>query len=414
MFRAEIEATNHCNTRCLHCPHEAITRPKGRMTWETFSTLIERIRAHTRGERYQLSFSGMGEPLLNPELFRFIRHVSAEAETSFASNGAILTEENVARLMDSGLDAVYLSFNGDEPELYRQMMGGLRLDRVWANAQRAVELARNSRLQIRANIVATKVNRHRLTEIRERLETAGIGPVTVSLCHSRGGNLRDSAVCDTPPMGDTDWPCDVMANTLFVDWRGQAFICDHDLHGEYPLGDLMTESLEAVLARRQALLDRGVSFKICRECNDIMRVGNALPIPSGAGGNFRDWIYHLHKEQPRPLPHATPPFAWIYRIYAQENRLDRMVDRLLEIERDLQAENAHLRDTLRREVETLRTEVRRKEEENSRLSALLIRRELEAERPGLRHFLACLVESGSAWIRRRGRFMPGKTSGAVI
>jgi hypothetical protein len=66
MFRAEIEATNHCNTRFLHCPHEAITRPKGRMTWETFSIIAGKIRAHTKGERFALSFSGMGEPLLNP------------------------------------------------------------------------------------------------------------------------------------------------------------------------------------------------------------------------------------------------------------------------------------------------------------------------------------------------------------
>lgn len=29
MFHAEIEATNHCNTRCLHCPHETMSRERG-------------------------------------------------------------------------------------------------------------------------------------------------------------------------------------------------------------------------------------------------------------------------------------------------------------------------------------------------------------------------------------------------
>ena len=57
----------------------------------------------------------MGEPLLHPQIFRFVRHVSAEAVTSFATNGAALTEANVAGLIEAGLDSIYFSFNGDEP-----------------------------------------------------------------------------------------------------------------------------------------------------------------------------------------------------------------------------------------------------------------------------------------------------------
>jgi len=98
----------------------------------------------------------------------------------------------------------------------------------------------------------------------------------------------------------------------------------------------MTEPLETVLARRQRLVEEGVSFKICQQCNDVMRVGNATPLPSGAGGIFRDWIFNLYQDQPQLLPAATPPFRWIYRIYEKEQRLDRMVNRLLEIEAGLQ------------------------------------------------------------------------------
>lgn len=41
----EIEATNLCNTRCLHCPHEAISRPSGRMAWEVFQRLADQALA---------------------------------------------------------------------------------------------------------------------------------------------------------------------------------------------------------------------------------------------------------------------------------------------------------------------------------------------------------------------------------
>jgi MoaA/NifB/PqqE/SkfB family radical SAM enzyme len=74
----------------------------------------------------------MGEPLLNPDLVRFISHVSADARTSFSCNGVQLTEETVCRLKQAGLDALYMSFDGDEPELFGQMMGGLPFKKISA------------------------------------------------------------------------------------------------------------------------------------------------------------------------------------------------------------------------------------------------------------------------------------------
>jgi hypothetical protein len=186
----------------------------------------------------------------------------------------------------------------------------------------------------------TKANQDRLSRIAKVLEEEGVSPVTYSLCHSRGGNLSDKAVCDTPPMPVERWSCDVMKNTLFVDWRGKAFICDHDIHGEYTLGDLIAEPLPTILKRRQKLLDEGLSFKICKECNDVMRIGDSPILESGAGGIFRDWVYNLYKETEDPLSEATPPFKWIYQIYEKENRLDRLVNHLLQIEKSLQAELA--------------------------------------------------------------------------
>jgi sulfatase maturation enzyme AslB (radical SAM superfamily) len=343
MFHAEIEATNHCNIRCLHCPHEAISRPRGQMEWETYETIVRKIRTYVNGEKFSLSFSGMGEPLLNPLIYRFIGHVSRYAITSFASNGSALTEQNILKLIEAGLDEVYLSFNGDEPDVYFKMMGGLSYDRVLRNLRKAIELSNGSRLKIKANVSVTKANQDRVSRIGKMLEDAGVVKVIYSLCHSRGGNLRDPSVCDTPPMQVEPRGCDVMKNTLFLDWRGQAFICDHDLHGDHTLGDLMTDSLETILERRKKLLDEGLSFQICRECNDIMRIGDSPILKSGAGGIFRDWIYDLYKETDDPLSHATAEFKWIYRIYEKEKRLDRLVNRLLEVEQSLQAELATVR-----------------------------------------------------------------------
>jgi sulfatase maturation enzyme AslB (radical SAM superfamily) len=329
MFHVEFEATNHCNTRCLQCPHEVMSRPRGRLEWSTYETVIRKIRGHLKGERFSVSFSGMGEPLLHPLIFRFIAHVSGDAFTSFASNGAALTEANMARLIEAGLDVVYLSFNGADAEVYERMMGGLPMERTLGNLRRAVALANGTRLRINANVSVTKANRDQLTAIRQRLNDEGIVDITYSMCHTRGGSLQDPAVVDTPPIPAEITHCDVLANTLFIDWRGRAFICDHDIHGEHGLGDLVAEPIEAVLDRRQALIRDGVNFKICHECNDALKMGMHL-FPGDVGGILRDWLYDVYRDdEADPLSEASPQLQWLHTLYKRENRVDRMVNKLL-------------------------------------------------------------------------------------
>ena len=332
MFHAEIEATNHCNTRCLHCPHETMSRPRGRMEWTTFETIVAKIRAHVNGERFSLSFSGMGEPLLHPQLERFIRHVSADAFTGFACNGLALTEANARQLRDAGLGMIYLSFNGDEAGVYEKMMGGISFDRVLGNLRKALAVAAGSSLKIRANVSVTRANQDRTSRIRSLLVREGVSEITFSMCHNRGGNLRDPSVCDTPPTPAAQQHCAVIAHTLFVDWQGRALLCDHDLHGEYPLGNLVTEPLELILARRQKLIDGGVSFKMCAQCNDFLKMG-FHPLGHADGGTVSEWVYELHRDNADPLADANPAMRWLYQVYAKENRTDRMVNRLLALEK---------------------------------------------------------------------------------
>jgi hypothetical protein len=280
----------------------------------------------------------MGEPLLNPDIYRFIEHAAPYAMTSFATNGSAVTEANVRKLIAAGLHRIYFSFNGEQAAVFQVMMGGLSFDKVLTNLRTAVRLSKGTSLSVEANVSITKANQDHVSRITKLLQDEGVREITYSLCHSRGGNLDNPAVCDTPPMPGATGSCDVLKNTLFVDWRGKVFICDHDIHGDHTLGDLMTEPLDAILTRRERLLEAGLSFKICQDCNDIMRIGDSPVLGSGAGGIFRDWMFNLYADAPEPLSHATPAFKWIFHIYEKEQRLDRLVNHLLWVEKCLQAE----------------------------------------------------------------------------
>jgi hypothetical protein len=312
-----------------------------------------KIREHVRGERFSLSFSGMGEPLLHPLVFKFIRHVSDYAVTSFSSNGSALTKQNVAKLIEAGLDTVYLSFNGDEPALFGKMTGGLSFDRVLNNLRSALILCRGSRLKVAANISLTKVNRHRTAQIKELLISEGVETVLFSMCHSRGGNLTDPEIIDTPALPKEITHCAVIANTLFIDWRGMAFICDQDIHGEHTLGDLASEPLDVVLARRQRLIDEGVSFKICNECRDVMKMGT--------DDGLRQWVYGAFGQDLGQIsPSLNARMKWIFDLYKRENPehyIECFLSKIIERERTALAQS-ELRENRVRELEAERRTTR--------------------------------------------------------
>ena len=70
----------------------------------------------------------------------------------------------------------------------------------------------------------------------------------------------------------------------------------------------------------------------------MMLAERTFPLPSRAGGNCREWIQYLHKDAGEPLSEMGDQMRRIFRIYQMENRTDRLVNRLVGIEKALQGE----------------------------------------------------------------------------
>jgi len=292
MKTVEIEATNRCNTRCLHCPHETITRPSGMMTWETFQAVADKVLAY--GQTEAIDFAGMGEPTLNPDIYRFIAYFEGKINTYVTTNAAALTSRNIERLIEAGLTAIVVSFNGSEPALYETMMGGLSFKRAESYLADLVKRA-SGRMQVVANVSVTKQTQDRLPEIQQYLNDMGVQDTFFSKCHSRGGHLKSTYVCDTPmPPVDTG-RCDIYANTLFVAWTGDVLACCHDLDGAAPVGSLLTQPLEEIIAHKQTVLQKGLRYDMCGDCNDLYRFSqDVLP----GADSISDWVYNLYRQPP--------------------------------------------------------------------------------------------------------------------
>ena len=134
-----LELTNRCDSACRTCirTFRALEPPA--------DLPLARVRAIVEGlpalERVVLH--GIGEPLLNREIFDIVAFLKARGATVLFNSDAIsLTAPRAARLIESGLDEYRVSMDAATPETYRRLRGVDRFDRVVENVHRLVALER--------------------------------------------------------------------------------------------------------------------------------------------------------------------------------------------------------------------------------------------------------------------------------
>jgi len=128
-----IEVTNHCNSLCVSCPltydHFLPFEPKHHLSWDDFRRIVDQVPVIDRAVLH-----GIGEPLLNRDLPRFVAHLKERgAEVLFNTNGVLLDERRGDALAAAGLDELRVSIDAVTPALYAKLRGIDALPRIVDN-----------------------------------------------------------------------------------------------------------------------------------------------------------------------------------------------------------------------------------------------------------------------------------------
>jgi molybdenum cofactor biosynthesis enzyme MoaA len=116
-----IETTSHCNLKCVMCPHGRDAMPnKTDLDTSRFSGEFDFLAV---ADRMQLF--GTGEPLMSAAFWQIIESIDpgTATEVSINSNGTLLNQERIDRLLRSPLSWISISLDAATAETYRRIRG---------------------------------------------------------------------------------------------------------------------------------------------------------------------------------------------------------------------------------------------------------------------------------------------------
>ena len=160
-----VETTAKCNLYCPMCPRETHKQPKEDMTDEIFERLVQSAR-HT-GEHMMLI--GLGEPFMDRKIFDRIEYCERHGvSTLLSTNGTFLDEKTAARLLETPLAHITLSFDGFSKETFEYYRKGARFEKVRDNFIRFARMKheRKSNVQIVVQMVRLPGNAHEVDDFR--------------------------------------------------------------------------------------------------------------------------------------------------------------------------------------------------------------------------------------------------------
>ncbi len=113
-----FETTTKCNYNCIICPRDKLTRKRETMPLNRFKYLLDKVISET-SQYDTVTFSGFGEPLLDPTLDEKIKLASNHGfNVLILSNGSLLTVERFKVLEGLGVKSIRISLYGMSTQTY--------------------------------------------------------------------------------------------------------------------------------------------------------------------------------------------------------------------------------------------------------------------------------------------------------
>jgi len=265
-----IESTAKCNLFCSMCPRETLYFPPRDMELSLFRKIIDEGRDF-------LEFAvpyGVGEPLLNPEIYEMIGYCrDLGVPTGLSTNATVLTEKASRKLIEAGLDYIIFAFDGATPETFAKYRKGADFHKVRDNILTFLRVKKEMKAGIFCIVQAVKLkdNAAELPDLIRMWRVDGINEVRIKKdeVHNPGSAIPGDNV-SRPPLRH---PCYLLwRGPMYIHYDGTAYPCCY-IYPDEAVGNCRRNTLREIwnsasMTRlRQAHIRGDLSaYRACRNC----------------------------------------------------------------------------------------------------------------------------------------------------
>jgi MoaA/NifB/PqqE/SkfB family radical SAM enzyme len=167
----QIEITSKCNLVCKYCQRtsDPDNQSDNDMSLDSFNMIINQLKYPTRS----VHLVGMGEPLLNPDLFSMIRSAKEKGlEVSLIDNFTLIDREKSLALIESGLDFLYISFDSASKDTFEELRTGADFEKIINNVKLFVKTKQETKAKRPVFLFKSTISSFNINEIPQLVKLA--------------------------------------------------------------------------------------------------------------------------------------------------------------------------------------------------------------------------------------------------
>ncbi|GHU79446.1 hypothetical protein FACS1894191_2260 [Clostridia bacterium] len=161
-YSCYIESTRMCNLKCFYCIHatrgvaggtmERQGVPLQHLDMDLYDKIVRNVMEFPEPPK-RITFSGLGEPLMNPglgEMARKLRAVGFGGRIDVITNAVLLTPVLADELVESGISRIQISVQGMTSGAYKEITGvAVDMEKYISNIRYLFEHRKNTSIYIK-------------------------------------------------------------------------------------------------------------------------------------------------------------------------------------------------------------------------------------------------------------------------
>lgn len=176
-YALNLDPSSYCNLRCPFCPtgQRSQLRSSANLALDRFKRLMDELGPYL----FWVDLYNWGEPFINRDLVSMLEYMARYRIVSVVSTNLdfALSEEQIERLVASGLFTLIISADGLSQVSYEQYRVGGRLERVLGNMKMmsaAKQRMGSAGPRIVWRFLVFRHNEHEIEQARNRAEEMGV------------------------------------------------------------------------------------------------------------------------------------------------------------------------------------------------------------------------------------------------